>query len=61
MVSETAADWSSDMTTSNPLDLFANSTTAAVNKDAMTHHTRANTILAADTMKIIYVLIGQFH
>jgi len=59
MSSETTAGWTGDVTTSNLTDLLDNST-AADNK-TLGAGGQANAILAEDTIKIIYLIIGEFN
>ena len=56
MSQETTADWSGDATTSNLSDLFDNGTTH--NNGTLTNGGGATAILAEETIKIIYLIIG---
>lgn len=58
MSPETTAGWSDDVTTSNVTDSFDNGT-ALLNNVTQAQSGGANTILAAETIKIIYLVIGQ--
>jgi len=57
MSSETTTGWGVDATTSNLTDLFDNGTSFA-NITQAPGGGGANTILAEETIKIIYLIIG---
>jgi len=59
MSSEMTSQWVDDVTTSNVSDLFDNGTWSLDNETLTGDGADANTILAADTIKIIYLVIGQ--
>jgi len=56
--SGTTVGWLGNASTSNLTDLFDNGT--ALGNETLAGRGGANAILAADTIKIIYLVIGQF-